>query len=100
DDEPYRIALDQAEAALASARLAAEQQRSAWVTAEGRLDAARQVLDLRERDYQRQTELSDRGVITHAALDSASLTVQAAENDVRLAALAVTQAAAALGGDP
>ncbi|WP_323021419.1 HlyD family secretion protein [Pararhodobacter sp.] len=100
DDEPYRIALDQAEAALASARLAAEQQRSAWVTADGRLDAARQVLDLRERDYQRQTELSDRGVITHAALDSASITVQAAENDVRLAALAVTQAAAALGGDP
>ncbi|MCB1387643.1 MAG: HlyD family secretion protein [Rhodobacteraceae bacterium] len=100
DDEPYRIALDQAEAALAAARLAAEQQRSAWVTAQGRLEAAQQVLDLRERDYQRQNDLASRGVITTAALDNASLTVQAAENDVRLAALSVTQAAAALGGDP
>ena len=100
DAEPYRIALDQADAALASARLATEQQRSAWVIAQGRLEAAQQVLDLRQRDYQRQTELSTRGVITNAALDNASLTVQAAENDVRLAGLAVTQAAAALGGDP
>ncbi len=100
DDEPYRIALDQADAALAAARLGAEQLRSALVTAQGRLDAARQVQALREHEFERQTELETRGVISNTALDSASLTVQSAENDVTLAALAVTQAAAALGGDP
>ncbi|MCA2009862.1 HlyD family secretion protein [Cereibacter sphaeroides] len=100
DDEPYRIALDQADASLAAARLQAEQLRSAWVTAQGRLDAAEQVLDLRRRDYQRQQELATRGVISNTALDDGQLTVQAAENEVTLAGLAVTQAAAALGGDP
>ena len=100
DDEPYRIALDQADASLAAARLQAEQLRSAWVTAQGRLDAAEQVLDLRRRDYERQQELATRGVISTTALDDGQLTVQAAENEVTLAGLAVTQAAAALGGDP
>lgn len=100
DDTSYRIALDQADAALASARRAAEQQRTSYVTAQARLEAARDVLDLKQREFERQKELQERGVTSQAALDNASLAVRAASNDVTFAELAVNEALAALGGKP
>jgi len=100
DPEPYRIALDQAEAALASARLAAEQQRTAYVTAQTRLTATEGVLDLSQREYERQKALADKGITSASALDNARLAVQSAENNVTYAGLSVREALAAIGGDP
>ncbi len=99
DDTSYKIALNQAEAALASARRAAETQRSGYVTAQARLEAAQEVLDLKQRDFDRQKELQSRGVTSAATLDTASLDVRAASNNVTIARLAVTEALAALGGN-
>ena len=49
DPEPYRIALDQAEAALASARVNVEQLRVAYGTANAQLDAAKATLAIRQK---------------------------------------------------
>jgi membrane fusion protein (multidrug efflux system) len=100
DPVPYRIALDQAEAALASARLDVDRMRSAYGTAQARLAAAEEVRDVHQREFERQQELGDRGLMSASAIDTAKLALQAAENDVALARLGVREAAAALGGDP
>ncbi|MCR8726032.1 HlyD family secretion protein [Frigidibacter sp. ROC022] len=100
DPEPYRIALDKADAALASARLSVAQLRAAYATAQAKLTAAEQILDVRKREFDRQKALAGRGVSSSAALDEATMAVQVAENDVTLARQGVAAAAAALGGDP
>ena len=51
DPEPFRIALDQADAALAEARQSVEQLRSAYATAQARLDAAQGILDVRKPSW-------------------------------------------------
>jgi len=100
DPEPFRIALDQADAALAAARLQVTQLRAAYTTAEAKLKAAESIRDIKQREYDRQKSLGDRGVATAAALDEAMTAARGAENNVLLARDGVNAAAAALGGDP
>lgn len=100
DPEPYRIALGEADANLAGARLSVAQLRSAYRTAQAQLDAAQSILEVRQRELERQESLADEGVAATAALDEATLTARAAENEVTLAREALNAAAAALGGDP
>ena len=100
DPEPYRIALDQAEAALAEARQSVEQLRSAYATAEARLGAAQAILEIRQRELERQESLSGQGLSASTTLDEATVATQAARNEVDLAREGVNAAAAALGGDP
>jgi membrane fusion protein (multidrug efflux system) len=100
DSEPYRIALAQADAALAAARLQVQQLRAAYDTAQAQLTAALDILDTRNRELERQTSLQGRGLSTSSALDEATIAAKAAANAVDLARQGVTSAAAALGGDP
>lgn len=100
DESGYRIALDRAEAQLASARLAVEQQRAAYETASAQLESARSIRDVQERELDRQQELTDRGVGSQATLDQATVTARNATNSVAVAQRQLDAAAAALGGDP
>ncbi|WP_322866742.1 HlyD family secretion protein [Aquicoccus sp. G2-2] len=100
DPEPYQIALDQADAALAQARLSVAQLRAAHATAQAQLDAAKGILALRERENKRQKELTGRGVGTAAQLDESDVAVRAARNNVALAERRLEAAVAALGGNP
>jgi len=100
DPAPYQIAVDRAEAALAAARLHFGELQSAYQSAETRLAAAKDIRDVRHHEYERQQTLTGRGVTSSAALDEATLAWRQAENDVRIAAQDVADAAAALGGDP
>ncbi|MGR3545216.1 MAG: HlyD family efflux transporter periplasmic adaptor subunit [Paracoccus sp. (in: a-proteobacteria)] len=100
DPEPYRIAVAQAEAALASARLAVEQQRAAYATAEAQLEAARSILEVQNREQERRQALVKRGVNSAASLDDATVATRNASNDVAIARRQHDAAAAALGGDP
>ena len=100
DPEPYRIALDQAEAALAGARLSVEQLRSAYDTAQARLTAAEAILEVRTRELERQESLADQGLSASTALDETTIAAQVARNEVELAREGLTTAAAALSGDP
>ncbi len=100
DAEPYRIAVALAEAALAAARLSVGQLRAALISAQARVSAAQALQEVRQRDFERQQSMEQRGLSTSSALDNATIAAQAADNDVALAQAGVVVALAALGGDP
>lgn len=100
DAEPYEIAKDQAEAALATARVNVRQLQVAYATAQARHAAAQLTLDIRTRGQERVTQLANNGVSSEAAQDTAALSVQQAQSEFDLSTLAMDSAAAALGGDP
>ncbi|UOA28219.1 HlyD family secretion protein [Pseudosulfitobacter sp. DSM 107133] len=100
DPTDYRIALDTADAGLASARLAVAQQRAAFQTAQAQLQASKAIEDVKDRELKRQQQLTDRGIGTQASLDEATIAFRSASNAVTLAQRQLDAAAAALGGDP
>jgi membrane fusion protein (multidrug efflux system) len=100
DPAPYRIALDQAEAALASARVNVEQLRVAYGTAQAQLAAAQAALAIRQTEFDRKEELTSKGLAANASLDDVRLAMQNAQTQVALAEQQVAGASAALGGDP
>jgi membrane fusion protein (multidrug efflux system) len=100
DPTPYKIALDMANASLASARLGVEQLRVAYTTAQAKLNAAQQTLDVRQRAQGRSTDLATKGVTTQASVDDTLLALQSAQSDVDLDKQGVAGAIAALGGNP
>ncbi|WP_417309199.1 HlyD family secretion protein [Devosia sp.] len=99
DPEPYRIALDQADAALAAARVNVEQLRVGLASARARLQSAQATLEVRQKDWERQSGLKSQGVATEAKLDDARLALRAAEANVALEEQDVANSIAALAGD-
>ena len=100
DPEPYRIALEQAEAALASAKVNVEQLRVAYATAKAKLDAAQGALDIRQSAFDRKQSLASQGLAADATLDDVRLALEQAQSSVMLARQELANATAALGGDP
>nr|WP_295466835.1 HlyD family secretion protein [Mesorhizobium sp.] len=100
DPEPYRIALAQADAALAQARLQVEQLRAAYGQAETQVKTAEGEVRYFTEQLDRQRELSGKGVATKAALDSAARDLLKAQDAKAAADDAILSARAALGGDP
>ncbi len=100
DPEPYRIALAQAEASLASARVSVEQLRVAHNTAEAQLEDAQATLAVRREAFDRKQALQTDGLASDAAMDDVKLALQTAETQVSLAEQQLSGAVAALGGNP
>jgi len=100
DPAPYRIALAQADAALATARLNVEQLRAAWSKAVAQERVTAGEVTFQQSELERQASLTDKGVGTKSALDLARRELAKAEEEHLVAAEAVTGALAALGGDP
>src|SRR6185295_17906211 len=98
--EPYRIALAQADAGLASARLQVEQLRAAYRQAVSSVKVATDKNDFETKNLQRQQDLLKKGVTTAAAFDQVQNDAQAAEQALAQANQNVEAARAALGGDP
>ena len=70
DDEPYRLALQQADAALASARLKVEQLRADLGEAQAKQAAAEEKVSFEQREFQRQQDLLKTGVAARATRGS------------------------------
>lgn len=100
DAEPYRIALAQAEAALASARVNVEQLRVGYGTAKAKLASAQATLDIRKSEFERKQNLVAQGVNAESTLDDLKLSLQTAETNVSLAQQEVASTTAALAGNP
>lgn len=100
DAEPYRIALSQADAALAAARVNVEQLRVGLAVARAKLDAAHATLEVRQKDWDRKVALQTQGVTAESSLDDARLALQTAQSTVALETQDVANATAALGGNP
>ncbi|MCB1884913.1 MAG: HlyD family secretion protein [Geminicoccaceae bacterium] len=100
DPAPYRVALDQARAGIASARLRVEQMRAAYQESLAGRQAARLDRDYQQRNFDRQQKLAKNGYAAQAGLDEARNDLQAAQQKVLVAEQSVLSAKAALGGDP
>lgn len=100
DPAPYKIALDQANAALGSARVNVEQLKVSYRTAQTALTAATNTLAIQQSNYDRQNSLVSQGVSSASALDQPKLSLQSAQNAVASADQQVASAAAALAGNP
>jgi membrane fusion protein (multidrug efflux system) len=100
DPEPFRIAVDQADAALAKARLDVKQLKAAYETAEAKLKADQATAEIRHRELTRSSELAGKGFAAASALDESRLAAQQADAQVELSQKAVDAAAAALDGNP
>ena len=100
DPEPYRIALAQADSALAAARSNVEELRAAYSQALAQERAARSELNYLEAQLDRQTELANKGIAAKSALDEAQRDLAKAMDEHAAAVQGIARALAALGGDP
>ncbi len=100
DPEPYEIALAQADAALATARVNVEQLKVAYGTAKAQLGAAQETLAIRQGAYDRKAALVESGTASDATLDDVKLALENAQNAVVAAEQQLASATAALTGNP
>ena len=99
DSAPYAIALEQADASLASARLQVRQLRTGLTTKAVDIGGAQEGVGYAQRDFARQAELLKEGFTTRARYDEAVHTLQQARDGLSAARAETANAAAALG-DP
>lgn len=99
DPQPYQLALAQAEAALAQARLGVAQLRAAWRLAVAQEKVAQDNADYLAAELKRQEEITGRGAGTGSALDAARHAASAAAETLAATRQSVQAALAALGGD-
>lgn len=100
DPEPYRLALAQADAAVAGARLQVEQLRVAYAQAMANAALAADDAAYQASELDRQRALSTKGVASATALDDAQHEAQRARELKGVADQQVASALAALGNDP
>ena len=97
DPAPYRIALEQAEAAVDTAKLDVNQLRSGYQAKVATIDARTSEVALAQENYRRIKSLSDRGFSTRATLDAAQAALASARADRATASSEAAQAQALLG---
>jgi membrane fusion protein (multidrug efflux system) len=100
DPQPYKIALDQAEAAAGAARLKVEQDRATYHEDEAALAAARDNLQYQQTVFDRIAKLARSGTAARSQLDEAQNALRTAKQTVAQAEQALAGARAALGGNP
>lgn len=100
DPEPYRIALAQADATLAAARLNVEQLRAAYSQATAQERVAASALDYTQSQFDRSNDLVRKGVNAPSALDEARMDLDKAKEQHSAALQGIVSAKAALGGNP
>jgi membrane fusion protein (multidrug efflux system) len=99
DPEPYRIALAQADAALASARLSVDQLRATYQQALAEETQAQSDVDYNQKAFDRQQDLLKKGVASQATYDQAENALRSAEQSLTQAKEKALAAIAGLGGD-
>lgn len=101
DPQPYRIALEQAEAQIGNAEVQVSKLRTELIGTGADIQGARDNLDFAERAYKRQAELMRRGFTTRARHDEALHAVQEARERLSnaRAEAATAQAALQQGGN-
>jgi membrane fusion protein, multidrug efflux system len=100
DAEPYKIALAQADAAVASARLQVEQLRTAYQQALSQQKSSSDDLDFTQKTFDREKDLLSKGVSSQASYEQAENNLHTAQQTLAKANQAVLAALAGLGGDP
>lgn len=100
DPEPYRIALAQADAAVAAARLNVEQLRAAYSQAMAQEKSASSEVDYAQSQYDRAADLAQKGINAKSSLDQARNDLDKAKQQLAVAQQGIVSAKAALDGNP
>lgn len=100
DERPFRIAVEEARAKLASARLAVQSLKATYLQRQADLKAAQSALTYQQREYERETRLLASGIASQAQADKALLARNTARQNVAAAQQQITSVLASLGGAP
>jgi membrane fusion protein, multidrug efflux system len=100
DDRPYRIAVEQAEAQLASARLQVEGLRATYRQRQADLAAAQDTLTYQQREFERQQRLLGEHVTSQASFDQARNRLVTARQQVASVEQQIANVLASLAGNP
>lgn len=100
DPEPYRIAVAQAEAAIAAAQVNVVGLQTALSTSSVEISGAAEDVSFYEQEYRRQAELMQRGFTTRARLQEAEHALSDARSRVADAQAEAQKARAALATAP
>jgi len=96
DPEPYQLAVQEAQAAVASARASLEELQTVLDTSNVAIDRAEGDIAYYEREYQRQLDLMKTNVTTEAAVQAAAHSLAEAKADLASAQADAARARAAL----
>jgi membrane fusion protein, multidrug efflux system len=100
DDAPFRIAVNDAAARLADARLQIESLKSTYRQRQVELRAAQDTQSYAQQQYDRQSRLITSGISSQAQFDQAAHGLDAARQQVANVQQQIGVALANLGGDP
>jgi membrane fusion protein, multidrug efflux system len=100
DDAPFRIAVDDAMARLASTRLQVESLKSTYKQRQVELRAARDTQAFAQTQFDRQSRLVQSGISSRTQFDQASHSLDAARQEVANVQQQIGVALANLGGNP
>jgi membrane fusion protein, multidrug efflux system len=100
DDEPFRIAVEEAEAQLSSARLQVESLKASYRQRQAELESARQTLAYQQREADRQRRLFTAGISSQLQVDRTVHALDTARAELAGADQQVRAVLANLGGDP
>lgn len=100
DDRPYRIAVEQAVAELAGARLQIDALKATYRQKQADLKAAQDTLNYQQSEFDRQKRLRASGVASQAQFDQANHALQVAKQQVAATEQQIASALASLGGNP
>ncbi len=100
DDRPFRIAVEEAQAKLAAARLQIGAAKATYRHQLADLAAARETLDYRQREFERAQRLQQSGITSRAQFDQAQHALELAQSQLSSAQQQVGSVLALLGGNP
>jgi membrane fusion protein (multidrug efflux system) len=100
DDRPYKIAVDEAKAALAAAKMQVEALKATYNQKAADLKGAEDTLAYQQREYDRQRQLAASGVAARSTFDQVQNAMQVANQKVASAQGDLANMLAQLGGNP
>jgi membrane fusion protein (multidrug efflux system) len=100
DDAPFRIAVEEASAQLASTRLQIDSLKANYRQRQSELASARDTLSFQQTEYDRQRRLLGSGIASQAQVDRALHAFDEARSGVAGAQQQISAVIANLGGNP
>jgi membrane fusion protein (multidrug efflux system) len=100
DDRPYRIAIEEAKAQLASARLQVEAMKATYRLKLSDQKGAEDTLEYQQREFERQRQLLSSGVASRSTYDQVQNALQTARMKATSAANDAANMLAQLAGSP
>ena len=100
DPQPYRLAVDQAEAHLSSARIQVEALKATYRRQQAELESARDSADFDEREHERKKALLASDFASRSAYEQAETDAKVARQHIASVQQEIANTVAALDGDP